>query len=216
MKERLQFLKERFNFFPSIIYDIGSHEGVWTNDCRKIFPSSKYIQFEADTDKKKMNTNGDITFYELLGNEDNKEINYYKIKTQYTTGNSIFPENSHHYTDTNNFYIEKRIMKRIDTIVEENSLMLPDFMKLDTQGSELLILEGAPKCMKNVQIILLEISLHEYNKNAPLISDVLFFMKERGFVLFDIIDTHHINGVLAQIDALFCKEDSCFLLRKFT
>jgi FkbM family methyltransferase len=218
MRERLLCLRNIFGFQPSVIYDIGAHEGLWTRDCKEIFPSATYYQFEADTDKKEKLVNGTKSFFEVLGNEDNKEVDYYKVKTQkfkYTTGNSIFPENSYLYTQSENFYIEKRIMKHLDTLVLENNLPFPDFLKLDTQGSELLILEGAAECMKKAKVILLEVSIHEYNKNAPLIADVLAFMKERKFLMFDIIENHIINGVLAQIDILFCKEDSPYLLHSF-
>jgi FkbM family methyltransferase len=216
MRDRLLCLKNMFGFQPSVIYDIGAHEGLWTKDSKEIFPTATYYQFEADTDKKTKLTNGTRAFFELLGNEDNKEVDYYKIKTQYTTGNSIFPENSHHYNQSENFYIEKRKMKCLDTLVLEKNIPFPDFLKLDTQGSELLILEGGSECMKKAQVILLEVSIHEYNKNAPLIADVIDFMKKRNYLMFDIIENHYIKGVLAQVDILFCKEDSPYLLHSFS
>jgi FkbM family methyltransferase len=211
---RLSYLRDTFNFYPNVIYDIGAHEGTWTEECKRIFNNSLYFQFEADTDKKSF-LKKDISFFYLLGDTDDKEIDYFKIKTQFTTGNSVFRENSHHYTTQSNYYIEKRYMKKLDTVVVENNIPFPDFIKIDTQGSELLILKGATECLKNVKIILLEVSIHEYNKNGPLIYDVLHFMKENGFLMFDIIDNHYIKNVLAQVDILFCKHDSEFLLHSF-
>jgi FkbM family methyltransferase len=213
LTNRLIHLRDIFNFRPSVIYDIGAHVGNWTEECKNIFNNSLFFQFEADTDKKNF-LQKHPSFFNLLGDVDDKEIDYFKIKTNCTTGNSIFKENSHHFTDEN-CYIEKRQMKRLDTMVDDNTLPLPDFIKLDTQGSEILILKGAPRCMQNAEIILLEVSIHEYNKNAPLICDVLSFMKENGFLMFDIIENHYINNILVQIDILFCKKDSKFLIRSF-
>lgn len=213
--KRLTTLRDTFNFNPKVIYDIGAHEGTWTDDVKPIFPDSIYVQFEADLDKRQFLSNNP-SYFEVFGNEDGKEVDYYKIKTQYTTGNSIFRENSHHYTNPETYYVEKRIMKRLDTVVKENSIILPDFIKIDTQGSELLILEGAPISMANAEIILLEVSLHQYNKGSPLLAEVVMFMSERGFVMFDMIDFHYINNVLAQVDCLFCKKDSKYLLRSFS
>ena len=212
--KRLCILRDVFNFNPKVIYDIGAHEGTWTEEVKPIFPDSIYIQFEADLDKKHFLTKYP-SFFEVFGNEDGKDVNYYKTKFQYTTGNSIFIENSKHYDINSSCVIEKRIMKRLDTIVKENSIQLPDFIKIDTQGSELLILEGSPVSMVNAEIILLEVSLHQYNEGSPLLAEVVTFMNERGFVMFDMIDFHYINNVLAQIDCLFCKKDSRFLLKKF-
>lgn len=212
--DRLFPLRNDFNFHPTVIYDIGAHEGEWTNDCKKVFPNSSYIQFEADTDKQNILTHNP-SFFEVLGNEDGKDVEYFKITSQHTTGNSIFRENSFHYNTEGKYYIEKRKMKTLDTLVVEKSLPLPDFLKLDTQGSELLILEGATKCLHHAEVVLLEVSVHEYNKDGPLIADVLSFMKDRDFLMFDMIDTHYIHGVLAQVDILFCKSNSHFLKRSF-
>jgi FkbM family methyltransferase len=207
-------LRNTFGFYPRVIYDIGAHEGSWTSDCKKIYKESSYYQFEADTDKK-LFLKEYPSFFEVLGDTDGKEVEYFKIKSQYTTGNSIFRENSHHFNEEGKYYTEKRKLRKLDSIVKENSIPLPDFIKLDTQGSELLILEGAAECMKYAEIVLLEVSIHEYNKNAPLIADVLSFMKERDFLMFDIVDNHYINGALAQIDIVFCRSSSRFLIRSF-
>ena len=212
---RLTTLRDRFEFNPKVIYDIGAHEGTWTDEVKPIFPDAVYVQFEADLDKERFLLDNP-SYFEVFGNEDGKEVDYYKIKTQYTTGNSIFRENSHHYTNPESYYVEKRIMKRLDTVVEENTIPLPDFIKIDTQGSELLILEGAPLSIACAQIILLEVSLHQYNEGSPLLAEVVEFMSKKGFVLFDMIDLHYINNVLAQVDCLFCKKGSRFLLKKFT
>ena len=212
--KRLCILRDLFNFNPKVIYDIGAHKGTWTAEVKPIFPDSIYFQFEADLDKKSFLTESP-SFFEVFGNEDGKEVEYYKTKFQYTTGNSIFIENSKHYDVNSTCFVEKRTMKRLDTVVKENSLQLPDFIKIDTQGSELLILEGAPVSMANAEIVLLEVSLHQYNKGSPLLAEVVVFMSERGFVLFDMIDFHYINNVLAQIDCLFCKKHSKYLLRSF-
>jgi len=210
---RISNLRDNFNFNPDIIYDIGAHEGAWTKECKSVFPQAAYIQFEADTDKMPYLPNG-LSFFEVLGNKDDKLVEYYKIKTQFTTGNSIFKENSYHYTG-DNFYTEKRKMVTLDTIIAVNNLPLPNFIKIDTQGSELLILEGAKNAMENAEIILLEVNLHEYNKQSPLILEVLQFMDNRGFILIDIIDMHNIYKVLAQIDVVFAKKGSRFCVQSF-
>ena len=193
---RISNLRDNFNFKPSVIYDIGAHEGHWTNECKNIFPEATYIQFEADTDKMPYLLNGS-SFFEVLGSEDNKLIEYYKIKTKYTTGNSILKENSIHYTG-DNYYTEMRNMLTLDTMIQRNGLPLPNCIKIDTQGSELLILEGAKNAMEHAEIIVLEVNLHEYNKQSPLILDVLSFMNNRGFLMIDIIDNHIINSKISK------------------
>jgi len=210
MFRRLAVLTEKWT--PTVIYDIGAHEGAWTKDCKSVFPLATYYQFEANMEQRgKLHDN---PFFEVLGNEDDTLVDYFKSKSPITTGNSILKEKTDFFRG-DAFYAEKRRMKRLDTLVETNSIPFPQFIKLDTQGSELLILEGAPNCMKHAEIIMMEVSLHYYNEKAPLIYEVLHFMKEHGFVMFDIADLHYMSNVLGQVDLLFCKPESQFLVKSF-
>lgn len=217
MFSRLDFLRRKFDFHPKVIYDIGAFEGYWTADCKKIFPSSSYYQFEANDDKKSF-LHDNPTFC-VLGDENDKIVSYYKTNYQIATGNSILKENSIFFDDSK-YTIESKCMKTLDSIVEEKSYPLPDFMKLDTQGSELLILSGASKCLEHCQVVLMEVSLHQYNEKAPLLFDFLKFMDDKGFVTFDIASLNYLEygknkGILNQIDLLFCKKDSPFFITRF-
>jgi FkbM family methyltransferase len=208
---RIALLRDKYHFEPKVIYDIGAHQGVWTMECQKIFPMAKFYQFEANLNKRKFIPNA---FFDVLADKDGKEVQFYRTTTECDTGNSIYRENTQYFNDEN-VLIEERTTKKLDTIVEENKLPPPDFMKLDTQGSELNIISGAKNIMKSVQVILMEISLHEYNVGVPLLNHVICTMSGLGFVLFDIIELHYIQDVLIQIDGLFCRVDSDFLVKKF-
>ena len=217
MFARLDFLRRKFSFEPKVIYDIGAFEGYWTSDCKKIFSSSSYYQFEAN-DEKSSFLHDNPTFG-VLGDKDGHEVIYYKTKYQIATGNSILKENSSFF-DESNCIEEKKIMNKLDTIVESKSYPFPDFMKLDTQGSELLILSGASKCLEYCQVVLMEVSIHQYNEKAPLLFDFLKFMDEKGFVVFDIASLNYLEygkqkGILNQVDLLFCKKDSPYFISRF-
>jgi FkbM family methyltransferase len=217
MFARIDFLNRKFGFDPKIIYDIGAYEGTWTSDCKHIFPKSTYYQFEANDEKKEFLKENPT--FGVLGDKDNLEVNYYKTTFYQQTGNSILKENSMFFDDSR-CIVEKKIMRTLDSIVEEKKIPYPDFLKLDTQGSELLILSGASKCLEYSQVVLLEVSLHNYNEKAPLIFDFLKFMDEKGFVTFDIAALNYLEygkykGILTQVDLLFCKKDSPYFLSRF-
>lgn len=217
MFARIDFLKRKFGFDPKVIYDIGAYQGTWTSDCKHIFPKSTYYQFEANDECKPFLS--DNPTFGVLGDKDDIEVSYYKTSFHTQTGNSILKENSIFF-DESKLTIEKKIMKTLDTIVSNKSFPYPDFLKLDTQGSELLILSGAPKCLEHSQVILLEVSLHNYNEKAPLIFDFLKFMDEKGFITFDIAALNYLEygkykGILTQVDLLFCKKDSPYFISRF-
>ena len=212
MFHRMNLVKKMFAFEPKVIYDIGAHTGEWTSNCKKVFPKATYYQFEANADQlPHLHDNPTIC---LLGNEDDKSVTYYK-DTQYTaTGNSIFREKTK-YFDDGVCKKETVSMKRLDTLIHEKELPLPDFIKIDVQGAELLVLEGAPACMLSAEVIMLEVSITKFNEGAPIIHDVLQFMADRGFVMFDVVESSRIGEVLTQMDVLFCKKDSRFHVKDY-
>jgi FkbM family methyltransferase len=199
-----------FKFEPAVIYDIGAFEGVWTEECRKLYPDADYVQFEANTKKRPyLQSNAMI---DVLGDKDGEIVDYYRTTAAPETGNSILREQSSFFNDSV-CLVEKRTMRTLDSLVDEYSIPLPNFMKLDTQGSELMILRGGSRCLEHAEIVLMEVSLHPLNASSPLIADVLAFMKERGFVMFDIAELDFNAHNLNQIDVLFCRPESQYLIK---
>lgn len=100
----------------------------------------------------------------------------------------------------------------LDDACREKKLKGPYLIKIDVQGAELQVLDGAKEVIKNTDLILLEVSLFEFQVNAPQLYDVVSYMKERGFVVYDIFGGHPrlLDGALAQIDMAFVKEDGLF------
>ena len=83
-------------------------------------------------------------------------------------------------------------------------------IKLDTQGYELEVLKGGENTFKNAKAVLMEVSLLDIYKDSPLVSDVVAYMAERNFFLYDICSLMRrpLDGALYQSDFLFIKKDS--------
>ena len=62
---------------------------------------------------------------------------------------------------------------------------------------------------------MLEASLFEFLKGAPQIYDCIHFMKECGFVIYDIFDPKYrpLDGAMSQVDIAFVPQQS--RLRRF-
>jgi hypothetical protein len=79
------------------------------------------------------------------------------------------------------------------------------------QGAELDVLRGLGCHLSKVEVMLMEISLVNYNKGAPLIDVVLSELSSMGFVLYDIVEERRdLGGRLLQIDGLFVRPTSRF------
>jgi len=98
----------------------------------------------------------------------------------------------------------------IDQLVQSLEFPYPDLIKLDLQGAELDALAGAGECLKRAKAVLLEVSFLPFEKEMPLIADVLWFMKDKGYVAYDVLGLWHrpLDGAMAQGDILFVPEES--------
>ena len=74
-----------------------------------------------------------------------------------------------------------------------------DVVKLDTQGSELGVLEGAERALESVRLLEIEVEFNELYAGQPLFGDVDRFLRDRGFVLWRL---HHlVHYGLDEMDA---------------
>jgi len=69
----------------------------------------------------------------------------------------------------------------LDELIDKHNLPIPDFIKLDTQGSELDILKGATKIVGKTPLIFTEMPIIEYNKGAPKFSEYMDFFKAHDY-----------------------------------
>lgn len=66
-----------------------------------------------------------------------------------------------------------------------------DYLKIDTQGTELDILMGGQRQLKTVRAIEVEVEFNPIYKGQPLFSDVDHFLRAQGFVLWKLSNMVH-------------------------
>src|SRR6185312_11125048 len=96
----------------------------------------------------------------------------------------------------------------LDDFVSQNGIGKIDILKMDTQGTEYQILEGAYRClqMKKIGLIYLEIiTMNTYQKQKNL-DEILLLLRINGFVLYNFYNLTYTNlGELRQVDAIFLR-----------
>ncbi len=200
---------------PTNIYDIGCFEGKWTKKMLKIFTNSNYFLFDANKDNEIILKNlkqkiPNINFKIRLLSNDNKEYTFFKMKS----GSSIFEEQTSHPRETvkiNSTILSKEVHS--DLVKSDDNLI-----KIDAQGSEIKILDGLNDFIKYFEVIILEVSVHKYNKGAPLFDEVLKFMDEKNYQFYDIYDLKRLGeskSFLIQFDTIFVRKNSSLLSVKF-
>ena len=183
------------------IFDVGAFKGAWSKEVRSYFPKASYYLFEPnEIHNSSITKHGFKSLNLLLGKESNLEVNFY---TRGQTGDSYFVERNPEYTGT----AKKMLTTTLSDFVESSGLRAPDFLKLDTQGSELDILKGFEGHLNQIKIILVELPITSYNVGAPTLSDVVSFLESHNFVPVYLSEIHTAIGILVQIDVAFMQKD---------
>ena len=196
----LELVKKYFS--PSSILDIGAHVGEFYTLAKSSFPNAKIISVEAEssclTELLSVNPNSIIA---LLA-KDNEIYNWYKTtENSICTGNSIYKEISDHFSNEK-LVVEKRIGVKLSDLFKHSQF---DLIKLDTQGSELDIIQGGLDICKAAKGFIIETSINRYNEGAPLYEQVIEFMNSIGFEQKEEIDIFHYGNIF-QKDILFIKK----------
>jgi len=100
----------------------------------------------------------------------------------------------------------------IDDLCLQKKLKPPYVIKVDVQGGELEVLKGAGKVLEETELVILEASFFHVYENGPEILDVLKFMKDSGFVLYDVFDFNYrlSDRAVVQANFAFVKERGVF------
>lgn len=186
---------------PKRILDIGANIGQFNMLCKSVFPNSYIFSIEGSHECENYLKNITKNYLITLLSDEVKNVKFYKNKNNpICTGHSIYRELTHHYND-DNVVIENRKTNTLDNIFPESEMF--DLIKIDTQGSEIDIINGGLNICKKSKYILMEVSLQEYNQNTLLYDDTIIFMDKIGFKKIDELEDHYHNGNLVQKDILF-------------
>lgn len=191
-------------FLPYRILDIGANIGQFHKLAQSTYPEAFIFSIEASPECEQALKEITSNYYIGLLAKDNSEYDFYSRKDAPTgTGNSIYRELTHFYSD-DKLEVLKQTGIKLDDLFEEDSEF--DLIKIDTQGSELDIISGGLNLCKKAKGIILEVSLTQYNEGAPLYDEVISFMENLGFRKEIILDEARNHGSHQQ-DILFINEN---------
>ena len=177
LKKIEKYIQKNFNSGIDIIFDVGCYKGSFIEIFLNIYKSNfKIYAFEAET-----------KIYEKLRHyKSNKNINIYNfgisdkdgsldLNVSYQEGTSTFSSINHNskYLNFKSKVLGEKIfskkqkidVQKIDSFCLKNGIEKIDLLKIDTEGHEMSVLLGAEKLIKNIKIILLEVSNHDMYLN---------------------------------------------------
>lgn len=159
---------ETLGYKTKVVYDIGACQAAWSKELKANFRNIEIILFEANPAYKTFLENSGFKFFnDVLSNPGREYADFYNGTN---TGDSYYKETTKYYDQQSSIRLP---CKTLDKIIEENELPVPNFIKIDTQGSELDILKGAQSIIDQVDFIYTECPIIRYNEGAPSISEYL-------------------------------------------
>lgn len=208
--ELLELIKNE-SFEPKVIYDVGANIGTWTLLAKSFFAGAAVYAFEplaVHTAQFKVNTVklSHVTLHPLcLGNETKDAV---INVSSFSDSSSILDATPLEFEQ---YGIKKAAeetvkVKRIEDLIEQGILPVPDIMKLDVQGFELEVLKGAGKCLDEVTYLIVEVSFKEYYYGQPLFLDIANYLAAFKFVVHAFGHSTPTGQELGQIDVLFKKQ----------
>lgn len=200
-----------------VIFDIGAHHGQTTKMYRTLFKESTIYSFEPFLESYKIlleSTRSDSNTHTY-----NIGFNNFKGKVNLnvnnlTATNSILPT----HQDGEKIWGKDLLttigkveinVTTIDEFILEKKIEKIDILKLDTQGTEYSILEGAQNAIteKKIALIYLEIITMPTYEGQRHLDEVLLLLRKGGFILYNFYDYSLTSfGELRQIDAVFLRE----------
>lgn len=191
---------ETLGYKTKVVYDIGACQAAWSKELKANFRNIEIILFEANPAYKTFLENSGFKFFnDVLSNPGREYADFYNGTN---TGDSYYKETTKYYDQQSSIRLP---CKTLDKIIEENELPVPNFIKIDTQGSELDILKGAQSIIDQVDFIYTECPIIRYNEGAPSISEYLEFFRSKNFIPIDIFEIHRAENILLQIDIMFVR-----------
>jgi FkbM family methyltransferase len=204
------------HFKVKVLIDVGANEGQYALAMQKLGFSEKIISIEPlkqTYDKlyqlAKDNKNW-TTLNIALGDMDGeKSINVSK-NTVSSSFLDMLPEHLKQEPDSVYQSKERIIVKKLDSIFGNNIETISSvYLKLDVQGFEKNVIEGASGSLKNISLIQMEMALVPLYKGELLLADMIQFMSDKGFVLYHLIPgfRNYETGQQFQTDGIFVRKD---------
>jgi FkbM family methyltransferase len=194
------FIDSRFDAdyrqHPLVLVDVGARGGLKSN-WAAARPHLRLIGFEPDTreyarlaQRAESDETG-TTFFDVAVHNRTGPLRLHVARDRGLTSMfepdreflAAFPESERFDT----LAVEQVEADTLDNLLRGRGLTDVDFVKADTQGSELFVLQGGAAALASSGIgVEVEAEFTPIYKGQPLFADVDAFMRDLGYLLFDL------------------------------
>ena len=203
-------LKEHF---PIEILDIGA-KGTIPKEFNQISDLINLVGFEPNRDEyNKLLKSKNINYLPYAIGKNNSEERLYITKHPSATSTLRFNEEivPRFWDHENLRVISEEIVNcvNLDFLLDHNKINQPNFLKIDVEGAEFDVLEGASKVISNKSCLGIKIEcrfdrwyLNSKNEQNKIFSEVDIYLRKFGFKLYDLNTFRHCRKPLNHLHIL--------------
>lgn len=182
------------------ILDIGANIGQSYVEYKRLNPKASILSIEANPNCEAKLKECQANYMIVALGDKNEEKNFFINKQEPTCqGASFFKERTDFYSEPN-LSVKKINIQRLDDIAKDMSF---DFIKIDTQGSELPIINGGVETIKKAKWLLIETPVIEYNEGSATFEQLESRLNDLGFEKQFIAKENFFGNILVQKDIVF-------------
>lgn len=199
----------------TLMFDVGANAGQYGEHIRELGYRGRIVSFEPLTSAYKQLVEKIAT--DPLWDKANIALGDYDGEAEINiAGNSfsssildMLPVVAQSAPGSGYIGKEKITVRRIDSIIDKYRKSDDRiFLKIDTQGFEKNVIEGAERSYKDIVGVQMEVSLVPLYKDETLLAEMVNFMMKRGYTLMSLEPgfSNPDTGQLLQVDCIFFRE----------
>jgi len=197
------------------VLDIGANTGQFAHRARRLFPTSRIYSFEPLVDcfsemQRAFRTDPLWRGYQCaLDAEDGEGLFHRSASSPSSSLLAMADLHKEAFPQTRGARNEQVQIHRLDNILAGVELAADVLVKLDVQGFEDRVLEGARAVLGKTHIVISEVSFDRLYHDQASFDDIYGRLRQAGFAfrgtwaqLF-----HPVDGRILQADAIFMRDD---------
>lgn len=191
---------------PGVIVDVGAADGKFSSYLANHFPLSHVYSYEPHPYSYKVAScalkrySNSTILNVALGSNPSKAC-------LFETDNLVSSSLLRPHEDVDFSYSTSHEVEVVTLDSQIQPCERVKILKLDVQGFELSVLEGSVDVLRRTDLILIEMPLLSSYENQPTYNVVDEFLRNRGFLLIDIITPFRNRGAAREVDCIYINSE---------
>jgi FkbM family methyltransferase len=192
---------------PDFVVEVGASTGVWSDTVRKVFENARFVLVDPLIPRNAQLGEAAKT----VGNPGCERVGAAVSNQTRRADFQVSPDFcslSRGPDSRPRAQVEVPVVT-IDQLASDKWIAGRGILRVNAQGAEHLVLEGAADFLPRVDVVVIELSLARYGANAKSFSEMLVLMHQLGFRYYDDAGDRRspVDGTLLQKNAVFIRNE---------